>query len=61
MSETDEIPQRCVATVIAHRSPHRTRPPDMEINGINHSFKSYEPSEHGTLLSTFYKKKQPPK
>ncbi|WP_277586538.1 hypothetical protein [Psychrobacillus antarcticus] len=39
MSETDEISQRRVATVIAHRSPHGTRPPETEINSIAKLFK----------------------
>ena len=38
MSETDEISQRRVATVIAHRSPRETRPPETEITSIIYSF-----------------------
>ncbi|WP_277587622.1 hypothetical protein [Psychrobacillus antarcticus] len=41
------------ATVMAHRSPRGTRPPETEISSIIHSFKSHESSVHGTFLYTF--------
>ena len=51
MSETDEISQRRVAAVIAHRSPHRTRPPETQISSTIHSF-TQKHSVHSKILYT---------